>query len=96
MPALLARLYRWALTVDATAAKAVLVWRGALEVQSEEFEEVQHLFVLSEMLEEPARSLEGYRRLFREALAGGRVRWRWESSGTPQVSSSRAPPFMCS
>lgn len=39
--------------VDAEARMLVLLWRGYAEVRSEDFDEVQHLFVMTEPLEDP-------------------------------------------
>ena len=57
------------LWVDMDALRLVLVWRGWMEVRSEEFEEVAHLFVTSEALADPAGSLTDYRALFEQRLA---------------------------
>jgi uncharacterized protein YjbI with pentapeptide repeats len=46
------------LWVDMAAERLVLVWRGVADVASEDFQELGHVFVLSERLEEPARTLE--------------------------------------
>lgn len=47
-----------ALWVDMEAEKLVLVWRGWCEVLSEDYEEVQDVFITSEPLEHPPASLE--------------------------------------
>jgi len=46
------------LWVDTEAEKLVLVWRGWAEVLSEDYEEVQHVFIMSEPVEQPPASLE--------------------------------------
>jgi len=56
------------LWIDAEEQKLVLVWRGHAEVLSDEFEEVQHLFVTSEPAEQPPQTVEQCRALFIEEL----------------------------
>lgn len=56
------------LWVDMEAEKLVLVWRGFTEVKSEEFEEIQHVFIVSEKLDEPSQSLDFYWELFQQTL----------------------------
>lgn len=57
------------LWIDADAEKLVLLWRGHAEVASEEYEEVQHIFVLSEPLSQAAASVEACRQQFLLAWA---------------------------
>ncbi|MCI5208936.1 MAG: DUF2169 domain-containing protein, partial [Candidatus Electrothrix sp. ATG2] len=57
------------LWVDMEAEKLVLVWRGVTEVQSEDYEEVNGLFIVSEQIDEPPRSGEDYRKDYLAALA---------------------------
>ncbi len=57
------------LWVDMEAEKLVLVWRGVADVKSEEHEEIQHVFIVSENLQEPPRPVESYEKLFKEKLA---------------------------
>lgn len=57
------------LWVDMEAEKLVLVWRGVTEVQSEDYEEIQGLFIVSEQLDEAPRSIEDCRKEFLAALA---------------------------
>jgi len=57
------------LWVDMEAEKLVLVWRGLTEVLSEDYKEIQHVFIVSEKLEEPKQSVEYYHKLFLEKLA---------------------------
>jgi len=56
------------LWVDAEAGKLVLVWRGAVEVLSDEYEEVQHLFIRSEPLAEVSKSVDECQAIFLASL----------------------------
>jgi len=57
------------LWVDMETEKLVLVWRGVTEVQSEDYEEITGLFIISEQLDESPRSIEDCRKDFLAALA---------------------------
>lgn len=57
------------LWVDMEAEQLVLVWRGWTAVQSEDFEEVEHVFIVSEAVAEEAKSVEHYKDLFQMRLA---------------------------
>jgi len=56
------------LWVDMEADKFVLVWRGVAPIRSEEYEEIGHVFIVSEKLEEKAESLDYYENLFKKTL----------------------------
>ena len=58
------------LWVDMEAEKLVLVWRGWTKVLSEEYEEVKHVFIVSESIDEPARSVEEYHILLQKKISG--------------------------
>ena len=66
------------LWVDMEAEKLVLVWRGWTQVISEEYEEVQDLFILSELLEQESASLEECRRQFLDKQAEEEKAWAVE------------------
>ncbi|MCI5223896.1 MAG: DUF2169 domain-containing protein, partial [Candidatus Electrothrix sp. AR4] len=57
------------LWVDMEAEKLVLVWRGVTEVQSEDYDEITGLFIVSEQLDDSPRSIEDCRKDFLAALA---------------------------
>ncbi|MDX2440592.1 MAG: DUF2169 domain-containing protein [Desulfobacterales bacterium] len=57
------------LWVDMEAEKLVLVWRGLTAVQSEDYEEIQHIFIISEKLEAPKQSIDYYHDLLLKKLA---------------------------
>lgn len=57
------------LWVDMEAEQLVLLWRGITKVLSEDYEEIQHMFVVSEKLEEPEQSIDYYYDLFLKKLA---------------------------
>jgi len=56
------------LWVDAEGGKLVLVWRGAVAVLSDEYEEVQHLLILSEPVDEVSRSVDECQAVFLASL----------------------------
>ncbi|MBN1290607.1 MAG: DUF2169 domain-containing protein [Candidatus Latescibacteria bacterium] len=57
------------LWVDMDADKLVLVWRGSAEVLSDEYEEVQHIFIMSEPLGQQPAALAHCSELFLATLA---------------------------
>jgi uncharacterized protein YjbI with pentapeptide repeats len=63
------------LWVDMEAEKLVLVWRGWTEVLSEDYEEIRHLFIMSEPLDAAAQPADQCRRLFLAALAEYEAEW---------------------
>lgn len=52
------------LWVDAETEQLILVWRGVTQVASEEYEEISHLYLVSENLDDPAGSKENYHTIF--------------------------------
>lgn len=56
------------LWVDMEAEKLVLLWRGITSVQSEDYEEIQHVFIVSEKLDEATQSIDYYHGLFLKKL----------------------------
>ncbi|MBL4607050.1 MAG: DUF2169 domain-containing protein [Pseudomonadales bacterium] len=56
------------LWVDMEAEKLALVWRGVSAVQSEDYEEIQHLFICSEKLDEAPESIDYYHKYFLKEL----------------------------
>lgn len=52
------------LWADMDSEKLALVWRGIVEVSSEDYEEIHHAFLITEKLEDTALSLEHYHDLF--------------------------------
>ena len=48
--------------------KIVLVWRGVSDIKTEDYEEIQHILIVSEKLEEQFRSNEYYRKLLEKEL----------------------------
>jgi len=57
------------LWIDMETEKLVLVWRGFTDVNSDEYEEIQHLFIVSEKINELAQSLDFYKELFLQNIA---------------------------
>lgn len=57
------------LWVDMEAEKLVLLWRGITNVLSEDYEEIQHIYIVSESLEEPVQSVDYYHDLFLKKFA---------------------------
>jgi uncharacterized protein YjbI with pentapeptide repeats len=66
------------LWVDMEAEKLVLLWRGWAEVQSEEFEEVQHVFIVSEAVHKQAKSVGHYHDLLNKQLSNLEQEWEIE------------------
>ena len=62
------------LWVDMDSETLVLVWRGWCEVLSEEFEEIKHLFIVSERCEDPLPPVAFYQEHLASAVAGDRKR----------------------
>lgn len=58
------------LWVDMENETLVLVWRGWTQVTSEDLEDLDHIFILSESLDEPPKDLEKCSLLFHESLEG--------------------------
>jgi uncharacterized protein YjbI with pentapeptide repeats len=52
------------LWIDAEKEQLILVWRGVTQVASEEYEEISHLYLVSEQLDESAWVKENYRTIF--------------------------------
>jgi uncharacterized protein YjbI with pentapeptide repeats len=52
------------LWVDMEAEKLVLVWRGVTQIENEDFEEIQHLFLVAENLAEEKGTLAHYQQVF--------------------------------
>jgi len=57
------------LWVDMEAEKLTLLWRGVTKIQSEDYEEIQHIFIICENMEESAQSIDFYHDLFLKKLA---------------------------
>jgi len=57
------------LWVDMDGETLVLVWRGWCEVLSEEFEDIEHLFIVSELLKDPLKPVEHYRELLADRFS---------------------------
>ncbi|MCK5453117.1 MAG: DUF2169 domain-containing protein [Calditrichia bacterium] len=56
------------LWVDMESEKLVLVWRGWTEILSEDYDEIQHIFLMSEALEEKPQTVVQCNKLFQIAL----------------------------
>lgn len=57
------------LWVDMDAEKLVLVWRGVTEVQTEDYEEINHLYIVSEQMNHNSQSVTEHHHDFQTALA---------------------------
>jgi uncharacterized protein YjbI with pentapeptide repeats len=53
------------LWVDMEAEKLVLAWRGVTQIKGEDFEEIQHLFLVAENLSEEKGTLAHYHQVFK-------------------------------
>ncbi len=63
------------LWVDMEAEQLVLVWRGWTDVLSEEYEEIQRTFIMSESLDQPSQSVEECQNLYTKGLAQYEQSW---------------------
>jgi uncharacterized protein YjbI with pentapeptide repeats len=77
------------LWVDMEAEKLVLVWRGWTQILSEDYEEVQDLFILSEPLEQPPASLEECHKQFLNRQAEEEKAWAMEPE-KPETQPNKA------
>ncbi len=57
------------LWVNMESEKLVLVWRGVAEVQSEDYEEIQHVFIVSEKLKDTAKTTQFHHDRFLSQMA---------------------------
>jgi len=57
------------LWVDMEAENLVLLWRGITPVLSEDYDEIQHIFIVDEKIEEPEQPIDIYHDLFLKILA---------------------------
>jgi uncharacterized protein YjbI with pentapeptide repeats len=80
------------LWVDMDAETVVLVWRGAVAVQSEGVDEVDHAFILAEPLEQPPASLIRCHEHFIAALAEEEKKWAAAPEPPPQAAEPGRPP----
>lgn len=67
------------LWVDMEAEQVVLVWRGVATVLTDEYSEIEHLFITQEGVDQPAQTAEGYHALFQQALEADEAEWGSEA-----------------
>ncbi len=67
------------LWVDMDAEKLVLVWRGVTDIQDEQYEEIEHVFIVSESLSETPRPVAEWHDDFQAALAAEEAAFADES-----------------
>lgn len=79
------------LWVDMEAEKIVLVWRGWMEVLSEDYEELKHVFILSEPVDKTAQTMEQYKGAFLAALADYDKEWEISSEEPEEMEEKSAP-----
>jgi uncharacterized protein YjbI with pentapeptide repeats len=79
------------LWADMDNTKLVIVWRGFTEVQTEEFEEILHTFIMSESLEGQPASFEKCHEMFLAALTAEEERWAVEPEDLPEEPVIKAP-----
>jgi uncharacterized protein YjbI with pentapeptide repeats len=82
------------LWVDMETEKLVLVWRAWTEVQSEEYEEIEHVFIMSELLKENPQTKDQCHGLFLTALDEYEAEWAGdtEESEEPEPTEEAEPP----
>jgi uncharacterized protein YjbI with pentapeptide repeats len=74
------------LWIDAGSERLVLVWRGHTDVRSDEYEEVEHLFLMAEPPDATAAPLDECRQRLQAAIAAEAAEWSMEEEAPP------APP----
>ena len=79
------------LWADMDNTKLVLVWRGVTEVQTEEFEEILHSFIISEPLAEQPATTEKCHEMFLGALATEEAEWAVEPEEQPEEPRVEPP-----
>lgn len=90
------------LFVDMEAEKLVLVWRGSVPVRSADLDEVSHVYVAVESVDEPRGTVDHHRRAFEIARAEANARKEPEApivdvppaprSAAPRVEAPPPPP----
>jgi uncharacterized protein YjbI with pentapeptide repeats len=82
------------LWVDMEAEKLVLVWRGWTEVLSEDYEEIRHVFIMSEPVDKAPQALDQCYGLFLVALAEYEAEWGMapEEPETPEEPEEAVAP----
>ena len=78
------------LWVDMEEEKLVLVWRGVADVKSDEHEEIQSVFIVSEKVAEPVRPAAFHEKLFKDKLAAVAKAQSVEPEKPPVAA--KAPP----
>jgi len=73
------------LWVDMEAEKMVLVWRGWTSVLSEEYEEVEHIFIMSEPLEKTPQTVDQCYQLFLQTQAEEAEEWEMAAEEPPPL-----------
>ena len=56
------------LWVDMETEKLILVWRGITEIRDEDFEEIKHIYIVSEKLEEQPQTVDHYQKMLEKEL----------------------------
>ncbi len=80
------------LWADMDAQKLVLVWRGVMETASEDYaQEIAHLFVMSESLDQESEPLIRCHELFLTALAEEETQWEVEPEEPPEAPEETGP-----
>ena len=77
------------LWVDMEAEKLILVWRGVADVRSEELEEVQHVVIRSETLDQPSAAVQTCEEEFKTRLAAAEAAFQTEEP--PRAESPETP-----
>jgi len=74
------------LWADMDEEKLVLVWRGVMEIASEDYEEeIAHIFIMSESLDQESVPLMRCHELFLTALAEEEKQWEMEPEEPPEA-----------
>lgn len=67
------------LWADMEEEKVVLVWRGVATILTDEYSEIEHLFIAQEETGQPAQEKEAYHELFLRALEEEEAEWDFDA-----------------
>ncbi len=76
------------LWVDMDIEKLVLVWRGWTEVLSEDYEEIEHIFIMSEPVDATPHTVENCHQAFLTALADYEKEWDASDEESEPINDS--------
>jgi len=73
------------------AEKGIVIYRGVAEVQTDDAEDVLHMLIAYERINDEPRTIEHYREAFFRALPGGVLKANRQGKGLPAPSGRKRP-----